>query len=308
MKKQLLAGLIAASCSSPVLAVEVSDQLEVFGTIEVEYGASRGDSEHEYGTAFATGAFGATVKPNDKFDITTSWLYEEGLHEVETPLETDEAYVAWHVLPDEKLDLVAGKQYVPFGSFETAMVSDPLTLELGETRQDKVLTASGKMGNVSASAYGFEGEVEDGYGVAVGYELENANVGVDYLSSLLESDVPAMSVHGAVNLGRVTLLGEHLAATKSFKPGDLDGAITTEAKPTTTHLEAAYDLHNDRTIAVAWNQTREAEELELPKEYYGATYSQPIYKDLSGAVELIQSKQYTGEKDQALTVQLAYEF
>lgn len=308
MKQQLLAALITASLSTPLMALEVNDQLEVFGTIELEYGASRGDSGNEYGTALATGALGATLKPNDKFDISTTLLYEEDLHAVATPAEIDEAFVAWHAMPDEKLDISAGKQYLPFGSFATAMVSDPLTLDLGETRQDKVLAASGRLGNISASAYGFQGESKDGYGAGIRYETNNANVGMDYLSSLLESDVGAVSVHGGVNLGKVALLGEHLTATKALQPGDLDGSITTKAKPSATHLEASYDLNDDRTMAVAWNRTKDAADLELPKEYYGATYSQPVYKDIFGAVELIQSKQYTGEKDKALTVQLAYEF
>ncbi len=309
MRKQLLASLMTTTLSSPLLAAEISEQLEVYGTIELEYGASRGDSGNDYGTALATGALGATFKPNDKFDITTTFLYEEDLHEVATPAEVDEAFVAWHALPDEKLDISAGKQYLPFGSFETAMVSDPLTLDLGETRHDKVLMASGKPSdNISATAYGFEGESKDGYGVGIGYATENAHAGVDYLSSLLESDVGAVSIHGTVTMNRVTLTGEHLSATESFKTGDLDGTITTQAKPSATHLEASYDLNNDRTVALAWNKTKDAEELELPEEYYGVAYRQPIYKDLSGALELVQVKGYDGAKDRAFTAQLAYEF
>lgn len=308
MKKQLLATLIATALTTPALAVEVSDQLEVFGTIELEYGANRGDSGNDYGTALATGALGAVIKPNDKFDITTSWLYEEGLHEVETPLEIDEAFVTWHALPDEKLDITTGKKYLPFGKFESAMVSDPLTLDLSETRLDKVLEASGKNGNIHASIYGFEGEAENGYGARVGYSTEKTSVGVDYLSSLMDSEVPAIGLNGSVKLGRVTLLGEHVTASKSFKAGDLDGSITTDAKPSATHLEANFDLNNDRTVALAWNQTKEAEDIGLPKEYYGAAYRQPIYKDISGAVELIRSKSYQGEQDRTLTAQLSYAF
>lgn len=309
MNKRLLTSLVATTLSSPLWAAEISEQLEIYGTIELEYGASRGDSGNDYGTALATGALGATLKPNDTFDITTTFLYEEDLHEVATPAEVDEALITWHALPDAKFDLSAGKQYLPFGSFETAMVSDPLTLELGETRQDKVIMASGKPGNnISATAYGFEGESKDGYGIGIGYETENAHAGVDYLSSLLESNVGAVSIHGTVTRNRLTLTGEYLSATESFQAGDLDGTITAAAKPSATHLEASYDLNNDRTVAVAWNKTKDAAELELPEEYYGVAYRQPIYKALSGAVELVQAKGYDGAKDKTFTAQLAYEF
>ncbi|MEB4591574.1 LbtU family siderophore porin [Candidatus Thiothrix sp. Deng01] len=332
MKKQILAGMIGAFLSVPSLAAEVSEQLEITGTIELEYGASRGDSGNEYGTALATGALGATIKPNDKFDITTTMLYEEDLHGVATPMGTDEAFVAWHALPDAKLDIHAGRQYLPFGSFDTAMVSDPLTLELGETRLNRVLKASTQNGAIHAAGYVFAGEATEpgsddqqgtGFGLRADYATEQMSAGVDYLSNLAESDgldgknnsvdkIPAISLHGSAQLGRFKLIGEHLTAIKSFQPGDVldeDGnSLTVAAKPSATHLEANYDLHNDRTVALAWNQTKEAEEIGLAKEYYGATYRQPIYKGISGALELIQSKQYTGEQDKALTAQIAYEF
>jgi len=35
--------------------------------------------------------------------------------------------------------LTAGQLYVPFGAFETGLISDPLTLEIGETRESTVL-------------------------------------------------------------------------------------------------------------------------------------------------------------------------
>ncbi len=299
MKKTFLAAAFSATVVSPVMAVEVSDQLEINGLFEVEYGAIRSGDEHDYGTALATGALGVVLKPTDQFDIVTTWLYEEDLHAVATPLETDEAYITWHALPDAKLDIAAGKRYLPFGTFETAMIADPLTLELGETRQDKVLQASTSRDKWNASGYAFQGEEQDGYGLALWYGTETVQAGVDYLSSFQESDAAAVAVHSAAQLGKTTLVAEHLTAVDALDDGN---------KPSASHLEANYDLGKDRTAALAWNKTQAASSLDLPKQMYGVAYRQPLYKDLQGAVELQQSKAYDGMTTKAFTAQIAYEF
>ena len=61
-------------------------------------------------------------------------------------------------------------------------------------------------------------------------------------------------------------------------------------------------------MALAWNQTRNAEEIGLAKQFYGVTYGQPLFKDLTGAVELSEAKDYDNAKARALTLQLSYEF
>lgn len=327
----LLSGVLLIA---PVVqAVEVSDQLEVFGTIEVEYSDRRGDSPAESGSALATGALGTTLKPNAHFDITTSFLYEEDPNAVATPLEVDESYVTWHALPQERLDLSAGKKYLPFGKFSTAMVSDPLTLELGETRSDAVLQARTQRGNLTTHGWVFDGKStktggasqhNGGYGAGIAYTTDKAAIGADYLSNLAESAnfdgkrnvnqrIPALAVHGSVKVGeRVTLLGEHLTALKRFQVGDVEedgnGGLTAPAKPAATHLEANLDLKRDRTLAVAWNNTRDAAELGLPKTAYGVAYRQPIYGDLQGALEWQRAKDYANARDNTLTLQLSYEF
>lgn len=298
MYKYWVMGL-AIACFNPAMAVEINEHLEVSGTLDVEYGAVRGDVEHEQGSYVAMALVGATVRPNDKLDMTANWIYEENINSVETPVEVDEAYATWHAKEDGQLDVSFGKKYLPFGDFETAMVSDPLTLELGETRHDRVLQASGKHGSVDTAGYVFKGETENGYGGSLNYGTEQATVGLDYLSHFLDEDVPALALHGTTGLGKITLRGEHLSATKALDDG---------AKPAASRLEADIDLNSDRTLAVAWNATQEAETLELPERAYGVTYRQPLYKALSGGLELMQAKHYSGDTANSLNAQLLYEF
>ncbi|WMP18744.1 LbtU family siderophore porin [Thiothrix lacustris] len=303
-------------------ALEPSKKLEIVGAVELKYGMSRGDSGHVNGPIADKAELGITYKPTDKFDLNVVGLYED------KKLSTDEVKVTWHAMPDDKLDVTAGKQYFPFGSFESAMVSDPITKEFGESRRNKVLQVASKRRNLQTTGYVFEGKSaqtggtgthKNGYGFSVGYEAEAGTVGVDYLSNLAESkhygdindvanQIPAIAVHGTRKVGRMALSGESMAALKAFQPGDLGGAVTVAAKPTATHLEAALDLHNDRTVAVAWNGTSNAQEIDMKKENVGVTYRQPIYKDLTGGIELMRAKGYDGTSDNIFTAQLSYEF
>jgi hypothetical protein len=337
MRKTVLAALIT---TSPAWAVNINEQMEITGGVqliygtrdsEVDDGASNISNEKVDGFAAQAVTLGAVYKPNEHVDATVSALYEEEIDEVVTEPEIDQAFVTWHALPDAKLDIAAGNQYLPFGKYETAMVHDPMTLDLGEGWRDKTLSANSKRGNLSATGFVFAAEAtqtdgsehDQGYGVGVSYDTETAHAGVDYINNFGESggfadvnnsakQVPGIAVHGSTKLGRVTLLGDHVTATKSFQAGDLAddaGSLTTAAKPSATHIEADIDLNNDRTIAVAWNKTKDADaQLGLAEKSYGITYRQPIMKGIEGAVELLQATGYDDLKSKSVTAQIAYAF
>ncbi|MEE8300436.1 MAG: LbtU family siderophore porin [Desulfatiglandales bacterium] len=85
------------------------------------------------------------------------FLFEEDDTE---PIEVDEGIISIDgedVLP---LYLNAGTMYVPFGRFESHFISDPLTLELGETRESAVL---GGFANdwVELSLGTFNGDIDE---------------------------------------------------------------------------------------------------------------------------------------------------
>lgn len=331
MKKQLLATLITTALTTPALAVEVSDQLELSGEFKAIYGHYKQQEDDgsgnittntQKGVATQAATLEAVIKPNDKFDITTSLLYEEEVNETVTPLEFDQAFVTVHALPDEKLDISVGKQYLPFGKFETGMIHDPVTLDFGEGWSDETVIASSKHGNITTHVYGFNGQSEQkgNYGVGVNYanEEQGRSVGIDYLANLSAPDnfagvnnannsVPGIALHGSARINdKVTLFGEHIFANKKF-----DNGVDAPVKPSTTHIEAQVDLGKDRMVAVSWESSKDAENSYfdgLPKRAYGVTYNQPLYKDLHGAVEVKQSKDYDGLKTDALTAQLSYAF
>ena len=108
----------------------------------------------------------------------TEWIsgHVSLLHEEdETDLEVDEGYIQYGNSFLSSFSVQAGQIYVPFGNFATNMISDPLTLEIAETRESAVV-ATYESGIVM-SIYLFNGDLLetggdntlDNFGVNLGY-------------------------------------------------------------------------------------------------------------------------------------------
>ena len=77
----------------------------------------------------------------------------------------------------------AGRDFLPFGRFHTNLVSDPLTLELGETIEFS-WNVGYSWNGWSFSAFGFNGDDDGkgglaGYGAAFGYSNEGERTGIE---------------------------------------------------------------------------------------------------------------------------------
>lgn len=169
------------------------------------------------------------------------------LYEDDEDVVVDEGFIKFDGGDALPMYMKVGKIYLPFGKFESNMISDPLTLELGETREtafEAGFTSSG----FYASAYLFNGDIDkDGdeshlsnYGVSVGYALEQDQFGMDigagYINNIIDSNgwegvleeerasaesmdldfafrdyVPGICVHALFNFGDITLIGEYIA-------------------------------------------------------------------------------------------------
>ena len=88
---------------------------------------------------------------------------------------------------------MAGRQYAPFGVFATNLISDPLTLELGEAN-DLVLQFGLSSGELHGAIFGFYGDDDQngGYGAAISYSLERREsefgLNLSYSSDIGASD------------------------------------------------------------------------------------------------------------------------
>ena len=341
MRSKLFLGLIALIVSSSSLAVDTTQttsanstkkviyasperlgsqvKWEAEGLVVLQYDSSRGESGRFGTDPYAI--LGLTLTPYKRLDFYTLLVQTR-------EFEVDEAIVVWHALPDSKLDLFFGRQYLPFGSYETEMVSDPLTQVLGDIRGEEVFIVSTESDYFSASAYVFEGtsslegsdKHDQGYGFRIGYENDDYQFGVDYVSNLAESNqfssneipksISGIALYGSYEWDHFTLIGEHITSTQPLRPGDLYGEITLAAQPSATHIEVDIELNSNEVLAFAWNETRDTEELEeeTTQQYWGASYSRRLYDHLTGAIEIAEFTSADGTTDETVNLQVIFDF
>ena len=207
------------------------------------------------------------------FSTHFSFLYERYF----TTTEVDNVYIEYGNPFLSSIFARAGQLYVPFGAFETNMVTDPLTLFLAETRE--VAFTLGYESSFHATMYLFNGELQkagsdnsiDNIGVDLGYIYEGESMSVDigfgYINNIGESIfvnevilenkngdnevaeyVPGMIAHLIFGWGSFQFIGELAAATKDFAAGEI--YLTQKSKPSATNLELAYHFSDNWVLAL----------------------------------------------------------
>ncbi|MBK5963240.1 hypothetical protein CCR95_03825 [Thiocystis minor] len=214
--------------------------IEIAGLIEVEAGSvspAEGDSESD--VTLATVELGIAAQVNAWVEAGISFLYEQG----ETDLEVDVAYITLANPEATPVFLTAGQIYVPFGVYDTNLVSDPLTLEIGEARETAIQLGV-VQGDFSGSAYLFNGDNKvngknqiGSWGANLGYAHEQDDrawaFGVGYLNDLGDSD----TLQDTINDNRVAAFeaaieGGADPGSFSVDPTDRTGGWTVNASAT----------------------------------------------------------------------------
>lgn len=232
------------------------------------------------------------------------------------------------------LYLTAGKMYVPFGKFETNMIQDPFTLELGETRESAVLVGFEQNG-FYASAYAFKGDVKqtherervETFGGNIGYSFENETIsldtGADYINNIdsdgldglgiIDDTVPGFAGHIIFNCGSFMLIGEYLGATDDYKAGEI---YSEKVKPETWNIEAAVTAEitgKEVTFAIGYQGTEDLMGY-LPEDRFMVSMGTEIFKNTSATLEFYHDEDYnkkdggTGRDANVVSAQLAVEF
>lgn len=310
----------------------VEPVITLAGLIEVEAGFGEDYAGGSFSdVVLATAELAMEARVNDWTTAQLVYLHEQDDTE---PGEIDQGIVTFGNPEMSPVYLSGGRMYVPFGHYATYLVSDPLTLELGEMRESALqvgFEASGLYGSV----YAFNGDSQEAgdddvvahSGVNLGYAAESEGVAVDvgggYISSLADSDaiagaevdidgdgisdwdpaalktLPAgTAAHAVVSAGPWHLVGEFVGATERFDAVDLpfDGK---GARPAAWNIEAGYAFTlagRNATFAVARQQTREALNLGLPETRTLAGISMGMMENAAISVEYAADDDYgTGE-------------
>ncbi len=256
------------------------------------------------------------------FDLSVEAEIDEGISAGGTlkrdgdegDIEVDDAFVTAALAGDASI--TAGLLYLPFGVFETSMISDPLTLDLGE-KLDPAVVVEGSTDDLSGAVYVYQRDLgEDdgrtdrigGYGTSVGYAVEGADSGfsvtVGYISDVWElSEAPGFSASAGGSLGDATVLVEHVGALEELTDG---------MQPSAVMFELGYSLENilgsEAVVAVGYQSTREASGIELPESRMIVGLSAGITDNTSVAFEWRRDEDYGGDSTDLATAQFTVEF
>ncbi len=319
------------------------NSIEISGVAEVEAGYNdpdEGDSSSDI--VLATAELGIAAEVNEWVSAETVLLFEED----DTDLEVDAAVITI-ANPDKPWYVSSGLMYEPFGTFETNLISDPLTLEIAEIRETSVLAGIENNG-FTGGVYVFNGDLSeegdddiDNFGAFAGYAQENDNssfaVNLGYINDIGDSDtlqdviqenidaamveysdqVAGFSVDAMYNHGPFTFIAEYITALDDFESDEL-GFKTGGAEPEAFNVEFGYSFNVGgvpMTAAIAYQGTDEAVALELPEERIIGGISAEIFDGTALSFEWAHDEDYSdsdGGTDEfggnTITSQLAVEF
>lgn len=312
------------------------NKLTFSGILEVEARSTEsyaGADSSDISLATAVLTFDAKI--NTRIDAHLSLLYEED----ETPLEVDEATIV--VMLGENQVIVMGQMYLPLGVFETSLISDPLTLQIAETRETAIQYGFAN-GGFKSSVFAYNGtktektanEKVDQFGLSVGYSAAGKaityDVGVTYMNNLADADgvtakitattlnqyVGAYMAHAIVKAGAFSFISEYLKATDNFASTEL-AFNSRGARPGAINIELDYGtsiVGKPATWAIAYQATDEALALALPKSKILLGLSLEMMHNSVLSFEVANSEDYamavggSGKNARSITAQFAVGF
>lgn len=341
---------VAGICSAvvgPVLAADMTDRLSFGGLVEVEVNAGeiidRRDSADPIKSAgdvrLATVELTADAKVTDKVTAHLLLLHEDDATE---PMEVDEGTIRVDLAPETYLNV--GRMYVPFGAFETNMISDPFTLMLAQMREAAVQFGA-QSGPWNGSVYIFNGDTiktstaERGddplqhFGAKIGFAVENDNYALDlgagYVNSIgdsnsmqqllvattLEHYVAGYALNALYKSGPVSVIAEYIHSDQ-FKVGELNYQGQ-GAEPVALNVELGYSFLFDGKasgVAIGYQATDESVALPVPKAAILVGLSHTVFDNTTLKLELNHFVDYdrseggSGRSATMVTAQLGVTF
>lgn len=298
-----------------ILEVQQGSGVAIAGVVEVEATSSDGDND----ITVSTVELGIGAEVTDGVSAEVVLLYEGDTLDVDTALI--------NIAPEgSSISYTLGQFVVPFGVFETNMVSDPLTLDFAETGHNAVIQADVEVGVTTISVYGFNGFKDvapvddeddefqiDTFGVNFGLELEDTGLGINlgYINDITQSgglegyageEIAGTALSLIYETGAFTLMGEYVAASGDLSSGETPSAMNIEA------AMATMLAGKPSTIAASYQTTTDADSIGLAETRVGAALTLAMMENTSLGFELIQEEAYAGNSASTATVKLGVEF
>jgi hypothetical protein len=321
--------------------ISVSGLLEAAAGYEkFELAAADESSDESSDIALSTFELGLDADFTDHVGGHVLVLWEEDDTE---PINLDEGYISLTGTEQFPVYLHAGKQYIPFGTPETYFISDPLPLELGETRESAVL-AGYHEGMYNVFCGGFNGDVNkngkndhiNSFFAGADFSLpENDDrnyhltAGVSYLSNIADSDglseindiadegnpdgindyVGGISAYLYVELMHsIYCTAECVCAFDDFNAGELNiGDGSKKRRPGAWNFEIAYVMPSDIGFGVKYEGANDCNDFLPENRYGGIVFCSPFEKTYLG-LEYLYQEFDNEDKSEVVTAQLAFEF
>lgn len=336
--QKLETGMAQKATEDPSFTLLAARKHLVFsGLLELE--GSYNDTEGENANSdlnLTTFEFSTEVAINDSIGGHVILLYEEDPED--ESLKVDEVVISLRCpkpFMGQSLAFYGGKMYLPFGKFNSTMVSDPITLELGETSDTAgVFAFEGELWNFSLGIFngGTDASNDKDHLDSLVFALEltpveNLSFGISWISDLAESDIelvadPAVyeaSVAGAsafvsASLGAFGFEGGILAALDHFDAAlvglDTNGDGTpdtdlTGERPLVWNVEVSWMPTNTLQLAIRYEK---ASDFQDDVTRYGVAGSYGIFTNTVIALEYLHRDSKNDPNSDTATVQLAFEF
>lgn len=305
MNKSLISAAIISAMGLLGTAQAADTAPVINGLVEVEITA---DS-----IAASTVGLGISKQVNDMVSAEMSLLYEGATTDIDTASITIAPQTGgWHI--------TTGQFYIPFGSFNSNMISDPITLEMAETGANALQIGYEDSG-FAISAYTAAGATSlDTMGANINYNYEkdstrfvidlgytnNLGKSAGISADLVTDAVIGQSVMAMVEMDGFSLVYENIAAATAFT----SGTLLTGNMPIATNIEMAYgfDLGGKETTVAIAAQTSEGANDLFAKNRNLFTISSMIMQGTSLGLEYMQETDYASVITSAITAKLAVEF
>ncbi len=302
------------------------DRIQISGLVEVEaYYQDADTADDSSDVDLSTVELAVDVRIIDHVDGHVLFKWEDD------DLFVDEGFITLTGTDAFPAYLIAGRQYLPFGRFDTHFITDPNTLILGETNEGSVVAGyriGGELVDISVGA--FNGKIEeageddhvDGFVAGVTAQpFEGLTLGASFISNLASSEAfsevvtdPVADLVGGWSafvtfefLDRFRLIGEYVSALDEFEAGEVY-ADPNERKPAAWNAEFGVMIVEDLELAVRYGGSDDGADF-LPEKQYGAVVNWGVFSYTNLALEYLHDEyEDDAEETDTVTAQLAIEF
>ncbi len=310
-----------------IAGIVLMEGISIGGLIEVEASIGEDQGEDISDVVLATFELGVEAIFKDWLASRALLLWEEDDTE---PMDLDEAVITLGKSETIPFYLEAGKLYVPFGVFNSHFISDPLVLELAETRESATLVGFANdyldinFGSFNGNMDNEEEKANDCVASLTLTAIKTVTAGAYWISDIGESDVleeiiletissttnsiaydRVGGVGGfiSIQIGRFVADAEYITALKDFDVGILPGQ-----KPSAWNIETGiHCTKHEIEIALKYEGCNDF--FGFPEKQFGIGSSARISDSTTIAIEFLHGLyDNTSEDRNVVTAQLAMEF